>query len=382
VRNIEQLLIAAERKNPSATFGTFQQHDRLDRVLERAREVAQGLRATGVGRGDVVALIGNNRAAYIVTWMAAQMLGAQTALVNPSYPDEFLGEMLDDLRPRALAWIARSPGHLGDRQLLQVDASMAWEGKVSQLRDAGGPEPSRRSTEDVDYHEIAAYVHTSGTTGRPKFCALSHGYFIRLGRYFADTMSLSRHDVVVNPLPMFHINPIGNGVVGSLTGCAAFLSTDKFVVSEFWPEVIRHGATALILHGPPASMLKAKTTWEHARGHRVRIGFYCDPAFLEQFDVPIGVGGYGSTEAGGYCHSWKFRADDADLPPEGPTHLSANRAMTWNGDWQMTAKFSLAAKALRCCFPGISKRARSTLTSTRTVGFTQATGDGWMATAT
>lgn len=320
--NIASILARAVEVNPGAAFGTFQQNDTFGRVMERARAVAADLAAAGIRRGGIVALIGTNCASYLVTWIAAQQLGAQTALINPAYPDEFLDGMLDDLAPSAIVWIARIPADFAARNLLEIDATGAWDGSVAVLRGAAVAAAASDSGADCDEAEIAAYLHTSGTSGNPKFCALSHSYFARLGRYFADVMGLTRFDTLANPLPLFHINPIGNGVVGALTGCSGFLSTERFSVTEFWPQVIEHRVTAVVLHGPPSNMLKSKTTAEDSRGHSLRIGFFCDPPFLEQFAVPIGVGGYGSTEAGGYCHSWKFRAGDRDLPPEGPMHQS------------------------------------------------------------
>ena len=34
--------------------------------------------------------------------------------------------------------------------------------------------------------DVAGYMHTSGTTGMPKFCVQTHEYFLRLGRFIAD----------------------------------------------------------------------------------------------------------------------------------------------------------------------------------------------------
>lgn len=353
--NLAQLIRAAARDNPSAPFGTFQQSDRLDTVVERAMVVVDALRRSGLQRGDIAAVIGTNCASYIVTWMAAQLIGVQTALINPAYPDEFLAAMLDDIAPRAILWIARLPGHLTARPVTQIDTSRAWDGDIDILSAAERGRVATGSGEDCSATEVAAYLHTSGTSGNPKFCALSHGYFLRLGRYFADVMAFTRHDVVLNPLPLFHINPIGNGVVGALTGRSGFLSTEKFAAAEFWPMVKRHEVTALILHAPPVSLLKAKTTPEEARGHRVRIGFSCEPGFLRQFDVPLGVGGYGSTEAGGYCHSWKFRADDTDLPPEGALHLAGQPRH--DVDWRLSAdnEILVREKAPLALFSGYAK---------------------------
>ncbi len=354
--NVARLIEAATASNPSAPWGTFQAHDRLDRVTERAREVSVAFRAAGLRRGDLIAVIGVNRAAYLVTWLGAQFLGLRTALINPAYPDEFLSDMLDDLAPGALVWIARAPGGLADHALLQLDATGAWDGRVEVLREGGRSGEAEGDGFSCAEADIAAYVHTSGTSGRPKFCALSHGYFERLGRYFADVICLGRQDVVVNPLPMFHINPIGNGVLGALTGAAAFLSTDRFTTAEFWPQVKAHRATVLILHGPPAGMLKARTTREDAKGHAVRLGFFCDPAFLRQFDVPIGIGGYGSTEAGGYCHSWKFRPGDQDLPPEGATHLSGQPRYDLDWDLAEDGEIRVQGKAPQGLCSGYMRR--------------------------
>jgi acyl-CoA synthetase (AMP-forming)/AMP-acid ligase II len=322
VNNLAQLITSAARAVPNTAFGTFQQQDRLARVVERARAVADQLVETGLVRGDVVAVIGHNSGAYLVTWMATQFAGLQAALINPAYPDELLSAMLDDLAPRGVLWVGREPGALADRKETQVDMAPAWRGEITVLHTDSRHGAASGSGLDCGPEEISAYIHTSGTTGRPKFCALSHGYFLRLGRFFADTLALSPQDTVCAPLPLFHINPTGYGVLGALTAHAALLSTTKFSATDFWRDVKAHGVTALVLHAPPANLLKAKTTTQDAEGHQVRVGFLCDPAFLRQFKVPIGVGGYGSTEAGGLCHACLLRPDDEDIPAEGATHLA------------------------------------------------------------
>jgi len=322
VNNVAQLIISAAAAAPHTAFGTFRQQDRLDRVVERSRAVAGRLAEAGFVRGDVVAVIGHNSGAYLVTWMATQFAGLQAALINPAYPDELLGAMLDDLAPRGLLWVGRDPGSLSKRNETQVNMQSAWDSTIQVLRTDGRQGAASGSGLDCDADEISAYIHTSGTTGRPKFCALSHGYFLRLGRFFADTFALSPQDTVCAPLPLFHINPMGYGVLGALTAHSALLSTEKFSATDFWRDVKAHGVTALVLHAPPANLLKAKTTTEEAEGHQLRIGFLCDQAFLRQFKVPIGVGAYGSTEAGGLCHTWLLRPDDDDMPVEGASHLA------------------------------------------------------------
>ncbi|MCW5284545.1 hypothetical protein D8B29_09740 [Verminephrobacter eiseniae] len=322
VNNVAQLITSAAAAVAHTAFGTFRQQDRLERVVERARAVAARLSDTGLVRGDVVAVIGHNSGAYLVTWMATQFAGLQAALIDPAYPDELLGTMLDNLAPHGILWVGRDPGTLAQRNETQVDMQSAWDSTIEVLRTGGHQGAASGTGLDCEPHEISAYIHTSGTTGRPKFCALSHGYFLRLGRFFADTLALSPQDTVCPPLPLFHINPMGYGVLGALTAHAALLSSEKFSAADFWSDIKNHGVTALVLHAPPANLLKVKTTAQEAEGHQVRIGFLCDRAFLRQFNVPIGVGAYGSTEAGGLCHTWLLRPDDDDMPVEGACHLA------------------------------------------------------------
>lgn len=354
MENIAQLLVNAAAQSPTAPFGTFQQNEGLDVVLDRARAVSDSLQANGLGRGDILAVIGTNCASYIVTWMAAQLAGIQTALINPGYPDEFLAIMLDDIAPQAVVWISRAPGAVAQRPGCQLDASEAWEGQIATLA-AGKAHDGRGDGFSATRDEIAAYLHTSGTSGNPKFCALSHGYFLRLGRFFADAMAFTRHDIVHNPLPLFHINPTGNGLVSALTSRAGFLSTERFSAADFWPSVKHHGVTALILHAPPVSLLKAKTDPEEALGHKVRIGFACDPEFLTEYGIPLGIGGYGSTEAGGMSHTSTFRPGDTELPEEGALHL-AGRARS-DLDWKLAedGEIMLREKAPHVLFSGYAR---------------------------
>ncbi|MCY4663572.1 MAG: AMP-binding protein, partial [Acidimicrobiaceae bacterium] len=153
--------------------------------------------------------------------------------------------------------------------------------------------------------------------GVPKFCEQTHEYFLRLGRFIADSMCLSAADTVLAPLPMFHINPLGYGVVGGLTGGTEVLGLERFSARGFWPLVRDTKTTALILHAPPVEILKRATSAADAAGHRVSRVFFADPDFLETFGVPLGFSAYGSTEAGGLCHIWTWRRGERPDLAEG-----------------------------------------------------------------
>ncbi len=318
MRNLAELILDRAERRPDARLGVSAAPMRLAGAVDQARVVVGGMLEAGLGPGNRVAVVGESSNAYLVSWLALQLLGAEAALINPSYPDELLGRMIDDLAPDALAWVGRPVTRAVGPRHRHLDLSGAAEGcvVVDGVLTVGRP-PAALPGLARQPLDIAGSMHTSGTTGPPKFCAQTHEYFLRLGRFIADSLCLSSADTVFAPLPLFHINPLGYGVVGGLTGHAEVLAAERFSVGGFWPTVRETGVTALILHAPPVELLKRATSPTDAAGHRVRIVFYADEDFLEQFEVPLAVSAYGSTEAGGLCHSWLWRVGERAAIPEG-----------------------------------------------------------------
>ena len=343
MKNLAELVCDQVQCRPGARFGMA---GGITPTLEQAAGLAMGaagaLEVEGAGRGRRVALIGTTSNSYLTAWLALVLAGAEVAMVNPDYPDELLAEMLAQLAPDAVVWVGRkisasvAPGaaHLDgsslDRGLLRrglaPESEMRLSAGLGGLASAPGLARER--------FDVAGWMHTSGTTGVPKFCEQTHEYFLRLGRFVADSMCLSEADTVLAPLPMFHINPLGYGVVGGLTGGAEVLGLERFSASGFWPLVRDTGSTVLILHAPPVEILKRATTADDATGHRVSRVFFADPDFLEKFGVPLGFSAYGSTEAGGLCHIWAWRRGERPALAEGMSRYGgrARHEVQWRVD--------------------------------------------------
>jgi carnitine-CoA ligase len=314
--NLTELILDRAGRRPEARFGMADSPVTLAAAVARARRTAAALAAADVTPGTRVAVVGETSTSYLLTWMALVFAGAEPALINPTYPAELLDEMLADLEPSAVVWLHRAPDRSVAGGVPHLDASDVAADRLVAV--GSGPVAGISGLDPPGLHrhplDVAGYMHTSGTTGVPKFCIQTHEYFLRLGRFIADSMCLSPIDTVFAPLPMFHINPLGYGVVGGLTGGADVLGTGKFSASGFWPLVKELGVTAMFLHAPPVEILKRATTAADAEGHQVTRVFFADGEFLETFRVPLGFSAYGSTEAGGLCHIWTWRMGDrADI---------------------------------------------------------------------
>ena len=343
MKNLAELVCDRVQCRPGARFGMA---GGITPTLEQAAGLAMGaagaLEVEGAGRGRRVALIGTTSNSYLTAWLALVLAGAEVAMVNPDYPDELLAEMLAQLAPDAVVWVGRKISASVAPDAAHLDASSLDRGL---LRRGLAPESEMRLSAGLgglasapglarERFDVAGWMHTSGTTGVPKFCEQTHEYFLRLGRFIADSMCFSEADTVLAPLPMFHINPLGYGVVGGLTGGAEVLGLERFSASGFWPLVRDTGSTVLILHAPPVEILKRATTADDATGHRVSRVFFADPDFLEKFGVPLGFSAYGSTEAGGLCHIWAWRRGERPALAEGMSRYGgrARHEVQWRVD--------------------------------------------------
>lgn len=298
------------RENPYLQVGVVGDQISLEVALKKAATLARQITETNLNPGDRIALIDHTSTGYIISWLAALLSGNPIALINPTYPEELLQEMLNIFEP-SLVW--RSADTVQHRQLPE-----------SEIKNLPGlySEPL----------EVISYMHTSGTTGIPKFCAQTNQYFINLAHDMGAALELTPADRVFAPLPLFHINPMGYGLItGILSGCSV-ISAEKFSASGFWPTVKENQISVLVLHAPPVEILKRSTTTSDSTGHQIRTMFYANREFMETFNIPKAVSGYGSTEAGGISHIKKW-ATSKDMPDNASRYGGPARAhIEWRLD--------------------------------------------------
>src|SRR6266403_1552126 len=125
-------------------------------ALDRVTDIAARYRARGYGAGHRVALRLENRAEFLLHFLALNSIGAAVVPINPDY------------RAAELDYIL---GH--------CEASLVVTGEMLDGDFPPAPKPGDASE--------CALLYTSGTTGKPKGCLLSNFYFLNLGqRYVAE----------------------------------------------------------------------------------------------------------------------------------------------------------------------------------------------------
>jgi carnitine-CoA ligase len=289
--------------------GTMYTARRMDEESTRA---AHGLAALGVGHGDRVATLLENRPEQVVSFFAVLKLGAIQVPINTAYKGEFLRHQLVDSGAKAFVvqgeFVSRAVEVVGvetpdltacvvvDVPDAVIDDATTW----SELLDS--------STEPIDTAgvrpgDIACFIYTAGTTGPSKGCVLPHNYIVALADQIARAWDRKPDDIILTPLPLFHFNAISVCVVGSLVVGGSAAIERRFSVSNFWPEIKRTGATMVSMLGSLAILIANADDHPDQVGHKLRLCAAApmppdtDKAWGERFGCKTFSAGYGLTEA-------------------------------------------------------------------------------------
>ena len=202
-----------------------------------AREVAKGLIALGVQPGDRVAILSNTRSEWTIADIGAMCAGA---VVVPVYqtnsPDECLYVLDHSGAMTILCEDSHQVGKLAEirdelpalRHVIRFEGESEGAMTLAELRAKGADvsdeqldERVRSAAED----DVATIVYTSGTTGPPKGCMLSHANLrAAVDGARARVTFASGGEVVYVFLPLAHV----------LTRLVQFTALDAGAQLAYW----------------------------------------------------------------------------------------------------------------------------------------------------
>jgi long-chain acyl-CoA synthetase len=235
-------IVDAEQLNERTTVGLFfRQAARLgDRTLVRHHDgetwrghswkhmsgltlrVASRLVGEGVGAGDRVVIMADNRLEWLYCDLAIQAAGAVTVPIYPSTPARTAQTIVEDAGARL--------GFVGDdlrdrlhmERLVGLDADLpAWVAAEADPELLA--EVQARSAALVP-DDLATLVYTSGTTGVPKGVMLPHRTFVDMARSCLEVFHIGPDDESLSFLPYSHVFERINGIfVGLAAGGSTWI---------------------------------------------------------------------------------------------------------------------------------------------------------------
>jgi fatty-acyl-CoA synthase len=304
--------------------------------------IANALTVLGVRRGDAVTLSSATTSMLYAATLAAQAVGI-AAPVNPALSGERIAELIrrtgsrvlvaagPELDPRLwhrLLEVARQAGMTAVLALRPDDARGAPPalGLTGDAGGGGGPDGSPLTVAYLDdviagqpsshlagaglpeAGDLAAFVHTGGTTGAPKVAAHTHANQLACGQGIALCSGLAPGEGVLGGLPLFHVNalivtgiaPMFGGARVVWPGPAGY--RDKALYTRFW-KIIEHYQIAAMSAVPTvyATLAKIPVDADIAALRLPIVGASPLPASVrEDFAAHTGrrlLEGYGLTEA-------------------------------------------------------------------------------------
>lgn len=222
------------------------------------RSLAGGLRASGFGRGDVLALMAPNMPEYAVVFHAVALAGGAVTTINPTYTEREIHHQLVDAG--ASIFVTVPP-------LLDLVRRAAIGTKASSIYVLGQAQGTRSLNElfgpalaeqaPVQDDDIAVLPYSSGTTGLSKGVMLTHRNLVSNIVQTLGPCALSPDDVYIAVLPFFHI--YGMQVLmncGLAVGCTV-ITMPRFDLEQFLALHQKYGATRSFV-APPIVVALAK----------------------------------------------------------------------------------------------------------------------------
>lgn len=225
---------------------------------ERVDRLASAFADRGIAKGDRVAYLGENHAAFLETFFACGTLGAIFVPLNTRLaPPEIQFALQDSgssilVHARSLEGLAvpGSDGTALTHRIVVDDAgpaagSASGPGAVEdfeQVIASGSPE--HRDIEVV-LDDPAMILYTSGTTGRPKGALLTHGNMTWNSINVLVDYDMVSSDVSLMIAPMFHVASLGMGVLPSLLKGATVILEPRFEPGRTLRLIEQYKATSI-----------------------------------------------------------------------------------------------------------------------------------------
>ncbi|MGM0425353.1 MAG: AMP-binding protein [Thermodesulfobacteriota bacterium] len=250
---------------------------------ELVDEMAKGLLALGVQKGEKVALWATNVPHWVAMQFATAKIGAILLTVNIHYKKSELKYLLQQSEAENIFIIDgfRDNDYVQTMYELIPELKTRERGNI-QSKDFPclqrvfflGQEKHRgmyslpellalgRTVSDADYkarqrildsHDVVNMQYTSGTTGFPKGVMLSHYNIANNGFWIGEHQRLGPRDRICLPVPLFHCFGCVLGVLAAVSHCSTLVILEEF--SPVMAMTAVHAEECTALYGVPTMFI-------------------------------------------------------------------------------------------------------------------------------
>lgn len=308
-------------------------------LATRARCVASRLRHEGIGRGDVVGLLLDNRITWLEVFFGVTALGAILAPFSTWSTRRELAHLVADAGVSVVFcvkslsgrdYLADLTGICSEResdsdvQIIAIDGSehstqcdfRTWRGQT-----AAEDELLDLQAEPTD---VAVKLYTSGSSALPKCVPLLHGDAIQNGFSIGERQGLKPMDPVLVSVPLFWSYGVINALPAIMSHQGTLILQSRFEPAEALTLIERHQCVSLYTLPAMTNALLSDPSFSPIRTQTLRTGVTIgSPEDVRRVATELGAEDicniYGSTETYGNCcvtpHDWPL---EKRLVSQGP----------------------------------------------------------------
>lgn len=184
--------------------------------IDQGMMVAKALVSIGIGPGDKVALISNNRPEWNITDLGIQMAGAISVPIYPTISSSDYKFIFNDAEVKVcfvssddlLAKVNEIKDEVPTLSHLVSFESIEGIQHFDDFKKLGEQTPTdeiERRKSAVNPTDLATLIYTSGTTGNPKGVMLSHNNIVSNVHGSRERLPVDEHSKAVSFLPLCHI---------------------------------------------------------------------------------------------------------------------------------------------------------------------------------
>jgi len=271
--SIGDLLVSAANLHPNDEYLRFPQQSyslSFKDTEQLTREAARTLVARGVSRGDRVAIMFPNVPAWPVTFFATLRLGAVCVPINPQYKTADIAHVLKDSGAKIVVTSLESETVVASaiqEAGLYTDVLIIDPVPTPHVGTPAADDSD--TTIDVGLNWLASLQYTSGTTGFPKACMLTHEYWLRVAGSVVHAIDVGGDDVAIMAQPWSYMDQQWMSIACLMTG-RPLVVLPNFSVSGFWDSIRREEATITYVLGTMPRLLAKQPASADDRDHQMR----------------------------------------------------------------------------------------------------------------
>ncbi len=186
----------------------------------RVLRIGAALVAEGVGPGEAVVLLSENRVEWIVADLGIQAAAGVTVPIYATSTPETIAKIVANCQARlAIVGATKLAANLPSGvKVVEMDRELAqW---MASEPPAEAAAELKRRLAALEPSDVASIIYTSGTTGDPKGVVLPHSNFVQMASASLQDFSVGTEDSLLSFLPFSHVFERQSGVVVAITAGA------------------------------------------------------------------------------------------------------------------------------------------------------------------